>query len=300
MKEHEWEIAMIDANHQASIRSLSGDATISSRIACTEHVRVEFLRCGPQATVQWDAARPDVSLLCVSDKGSQARITVAGRAAEDVAPGLANFWFFPAGVGAHGEVTGNGRFDCAAITVDPEFLPPPVQRVLDTPLAGFWHEELGRTFDGLANELNEPDDVLPLLTDGWAMQALAYVARATRAPERPRAGSTSGLAPWQLRRAKEIMLRNLSEPSPMQQVAQACKLSIGHFSRGFKVSTGVPPHRWLLTARVEKAKRMLAGSLTPLVEIAGTCGFADQSHFSRVFADRVGSSPGVWRRNHQA
>jgi len=289
---------MLDANHQISMQPVSSDGTVSSRIACTEHVRVEFLRCGPHATVKWAAARPDVSLICVSDKGSQARITVAGGAAEDVSPGRANFWFFPAGMDAHGEVTCKGMFDCAAITVDPVFLPSPVQQALATPLAGFSHAELGRAFDGLANDLSEPDDVMPLFTDGWAMQALAYVARAARAPEHG-AGTISGLAPWQLRRAKELMLRNLSEPSPMKQVAEACKLSVGHFSRGFKVSTGVPPHRWLLTARVAMAKRLLAESLTPLVEVAGLCGFADQSHFSRVFAERVGSSPGAWRRNHQ-
>jgi len=74
--------------------------------------------------------------------------------------------------------------------------------------------------------------------------------------------------------------------------------SIGHFSRAFKASTGVPPHQWLMLERVAMAEGLLAKSSTPLVHVAGMCGFADQSHFCRVFTRFKGCSPGVWRREH--
>ena len=116
----------------------------------------------------------------VRDKGSNARMTLAGRPADIIAPGRARFWFFPDGVGAEGELTGRGAYDCAGVFVDPSFLPSTVKQVLAEPIAGFTHDALGRAFDELGQELAEPDAVLPLFTEGWAMQALAYVARASR------------------------------------------------------------------------------------------------------------------------
>ena len=54
-----------------------------------------------------------------------------------------------------------------------------------------------------------------------------------------------------------------------------------------------------MQARIEGARTLLAKTTTPLAEVAGICGFADQSHFSRVFARAMGTSPGAWRREHQ-
>ena len=105
-----------------------------------------------------------------------------------------------------------------------------------------------------------------------------------------------GLAPWQLRRAKEIMGSRLDEAMPLAELARACKLSPSHFARAFKETTGRPPHRWLMEQRIETAKQLLADTTSPLVEIAMTCGFADQSHFTRVFSRITASSPGAWRR----
>jgi AraC-like DNA-binding protein len=283
---------------QTSIRALSTEALISSRIASTEHVRVEFLRCGSATTLEWSVARPEVSLMWVRDKGSNARFTLAGRESDSIAPGRANFWFFPEGVDAHGELTGKGAYDCAGVFVDPSFLPSAVKDSLAEPIAGFSHDALGRAFDELVGELTEPGEVLPLFTDGWAMQALAYVARA-KTMQPARAITSSGLAPWQLRRAQEMFRADLSENRSLNSVAQACKLSVSHFARAFKASTGVPPHQWVMAARIDMARGLLTNSATPLVEIAGTCGFADQSHFSRVFARMMGTSPGAWRREYR-
>lgn len=186
---------MIDTSTQGSIRPLSNGELISSRITCTENVRVEFLRCRTEATVQWSFARPEVSLMWVRDKGSNARITMAGQQSENIAPGRANFWFFPEGVGAEGELTGREAYDCAGVFIDPSFLSPAVKQSLAQPIVGFSHDALGRAFDELVAGLVEPDEVLLLFTEGWAMQALAYVARASKAPKQNQPASGSGLAP---------------------------------------------------------------------------------------------------------
>jgi AraC-like DNA-binding protein len=105
-----------------------------------------------------------------------------------------------------------------------------------------------------------------------------------------------GLAPWQLRRATEIMGSSLEEGVPTADLARACNLSPGHFVRAFKQTTGQPPRRWLMGRRIEKAKQLLSDTTLSLVEIATACGFADQSHFTRVFSRTTRTSPGAWRR----
>jgi AraC family transcriptional regulator len=106
-----------------------------------------------------------------------------------------------------------------------------------------------------------------------------------------------GLAPWQERRSKEMMDNRIGERISLRDLAKECHLSISHFAAAFRKSTGESPHRWLLKRRVETAKKMLSSTELAISEIAIACGFADQSHLTRVFAVNVGAPPGNWRRN---
>jgi AraC-like DNA-binding protein len=114
---------------------------------------------------------------------------------------------------------------------------------------------------------------------------------------RPPFGS-GGLAPWQERRAKEMLRGDLSGNFALQDLAKACRLSSSHFSQAFKLTMGCPPHQWLLGERVERAKQLMLNTPQPLSEIALASGFADQSHFTRVFSQRIKVSPAAWRREH--
>ncbi len=105
-----------------------------------------------------------------------------------------------------------------------------------------------------------------------------------------------GLAPWQRRRAKDALMGHLDGKICLKTVAQSCDLSLGHFSRAFRQSFGVPPYRFVLKARVEAAKALIRQHDHALADIALACGFADQSHMTRVFSREVGASPVAWRR----
>jgi AraC family transcriptional regulator len=105
-----------------------------------------------------------------------------------------------------------------------------------------------------------------------------------------------GLAPWQERNAKELMEARIDTDLSLTQLASECRLSVSQFARAFRQSTGVAPHRWLMERRVDKAKHSLLDATLPLTDVAIACGFADQSHFTRVFKNAVGVSPGSWRR----
>ncbi len=103
---------------------------------------------------------------------------------------------------------------------------------------------------------------------------------------------------WQERRAKELIEESLDGNVSLDVLAEECGLSRAHFSRSFRQSTGMPPHQWLLSRRVERAKDMLCGNGDAISDIAARCGFADQSHLSRVFRKFVGVSPLAWRKSH--
>jgi transcriptional regulator GlxA family with amidase domain len=114
---------------------------------------------------------------------------------------------------------------------------------------------------------------------------------------RPRAVSSIGrLAPWQERRAKELLADNLAGNVALEDLARECGLSIRHFTRAFRGSMGVSANTWLRNFKVEKAKALLVNSPRVLADIALDCGFADQSHFTRIFQRVAGVSPGAWRR----
>lgn len=140
-----------------------------------------------------------------------------------------------------------------------------------------------------------PLEVSQLFTHHMMLALHAHHARTyggMRDAERRRSG---GLAPWQERRAKELISANLTRDQTMGEVAGECRLSTTHFARAFKVSTGLTPHGWMQARRVDRARDLLATDLS-LAEIALDCGFADQSHFTRVFNRIAGSPPGSWRR----
>jgi AraC family transcriptional regulator len=115
----------------------------------------------------------------------------------------------------------------------------------------------------------------------------------------PRVVCHGGLAPWQVQLARQLLLGDLSAEHPVKQVAAHCGLSRSHFEKAFKVSVGTPPHRWLVRQRVQRATEMLEHTNDGIGSIAASCGFTDQSHFTRVFGAVVGSSPAAWRRQRR-
>jgi AraC family transcriptional regulator len=82
----------------------------------------------------------------------------------------------------------------------------------------------------------------------------------------------------------------------LKEVARECGLSLSYFSRAFRRSMGIPPHTWLLQHRIEVAKEKLRDHRLSVSQVALACGFADQSHLTRVFTSMVGLSPAAWRR----
>jgi AraC family transcriptional regulator len=143
--------------------------------------------------------------------------------------------------------------------------------------------------------LTKPEQANRLFADHAVRAITAHLIRGYGSRIQP-SRERGGLASWQERRAKELLRADLSGDICLQELASACRLSSSHFSQAFKQTVGCPPHQWLLHQRVEQAKNLILNTKLPLCEIALATGFADQSHFTRVFSQRVKASPAAWRR----
>ncbi len=148
----------------------------------------------------------------------------------------------------------------------------------------------------LLGAFERPEQVSRIFIDHATLGVCAHIAHTYGGMRAKAPLSRGGLAPWQERRAKEILSSNLAENVGLKELAEECGLSVSHFSRAFRRSTGAAPHKWLLEYRVDAAKPLLRERQLPLSAVALTCGFADQSHFTRTFTRVVGVSPGAWRR----
>jgi AraC-like DNA-binding protein len=135
-----------------------------------------------------------------------------------------------------------------------------------------------------------------LFIDHVALALTAHMASTYAGLKEDSGIPRGGLAPWQERRVKELMRASLNEDLSLVRLAAECGLSAGHFARAFLRSTGMPPHRWLVRFRVERAKELLDTRKLALADVAHFSGFADQSHFTRAFKAVTGVTPDVYRR----
>lgn len=121
-----------------------------------------------------------------------------------------------------------------------------------------------------------------------------------RKPSEPK---PSGHDPELLRRllrAKDRMDAASHEEWPVSRLAQVSHVSPAHFARCFKEAFGVPPHRYLLTRRIERAVALLRDTELPITDIAFQTGWKSLGTFGRTFRDIAGESPGDIRARQQA
>ena len=117
--------------------------------------------------------------------------------------------------------------------------------------------------------------------------------------EQPLAPEKGGLAPWQTRRCTEFLMDHAGNNIGLEQLAALVGLSPFHFARAFKQTIGVPPHRYQLKVRVEKAKALLLETDASVTEIAFDVGYESSQALARLFRREVGVSPSDFRRTRK-
>ncbi len=89
------------------------------------------------------------------------------------------------------------------------------------------------------------------------------------------------------------------EAWPVPRLARVSGVSEAHFARSFKEAFGVPPHRYLLTRRLERAKTLLRDTDLPITDIAFQTGWSSLGTFGRTFRDVTGESPSELREREK-
>jgi transcriptional regulator GlxA family with amidase domain len=103
-----------------------------------------------------------------------------------------------------------------------------------------------------------------------------------------------------LLRAKDRMDVASHEEWPVERLARVSRVSQAHFARSFRDAFGVPPHRYLLTRRIERAKTLLRDTELSITDIAFQTGWKSLGTFGRIFRDITGASPGQLRTREKA
>ena len=157
---------------------------------------------------------------------------------------------------------------------------------------------------GLAHALDSvlarPEQASTLFTDHVFLAMVTHLAGMyggldSRDRQADAAPKGRMLTPLQERRVTSRLLDDLAGDTSLSELAALCGLSRSYFIRAFKQITGMPPHRWLSMQRVKHAKALLRGTKMPIADISVACGFADQSHLTRVFSKAFRVSPAALR-----
>ncbi|WP_340676829.1 AraC family transcriptional regulator [Paraglaciecola sp.] len=102
-----------------------------------------------------------------------------------------------------------------------------------------------------------------------------------------------------LLRSKDRIDEAPHEEWPISRLAEVSAVSVAHFAREFKKAFGLPPHRYLLTRRIERATALLRETNLPITDIALETGWNSVGTFGRIFRDITDESPSEFRQRER-
>lgn len=156
-------------------------------------------------------------------------------------------------------------------------------------------EDIHRTVMSFAREATRPEAGDTLLISSLVCQLSVQVLRRHARVRFTGEPSTTRLSARDLARVREFARANLGEPITLGDLARQVALSKYHFARRFREATALSPYEYVLQLRVERAAQLIRSTDLGLAEVARLCGFSDQSHLTRHFRQRIGTTPGRYR-----
>jgi AraC family transcriptional regulator len=185
-------------------------------------------------------------------------------------------------------------FDPAKVLFD---LEPGESEVLRAPRLFFEDTALWQTALKLGRLLEASDANSNLCLEALSIILVHELVRPGSASHSAEPRARGGLAGWQKRIVIEYIEENLAENIPLGKLAGLIRLSPYHFCRAFKQSFGVPPHRYHIQRRIERAKALLSNPNDSVTNIGMTIGFSETSSFTAVFRKVTGTTPTDYRRS---
>jgi AraC family transcriptional regulator len=146
--------------------------------------------------------------------------------------------------------------------------------------------------DRAAREIRAGNPHGPMFIEAALMQLAALLLVKA---QRKRRVPSGGLAPWQLARVTDHLHAEVGAAVSLADLAALTGLSVFHFARAFKTSTGIAPHQFHLSLKMERARLLLARSRAPVTEIALGLGYDSSQSFARAFRLAQGTTPSRYR-----
>ena len=131
------------------------------------------------------------------------------------------------------------------------------------------------------------------LTPDWACELANVFVNSTYSPGE----KAFGIPPRRLARIVEHIRKNLDTPLGVGTLSRLAEMSQSHFSKMFKLSTGLAPHQFVLQERINRSKELLRQDDAKIVDVALEVGFENQAHFTTVFGNFVGMTPRQFQRS---
>jgi AraC family transcriptional regulator len=195
--------------------------------------------------------------------------------------------------------------DCVVLSMEPAFLRRSLADLLpDENLElvekfAFEDTRIERLLRALHTEVKLGAPNGALFADSLATALAVYLAHHYSAVSSRLQIRRGGLPPPRLDRVLDYIGDNLGANLSLSALANVAGMNLFYFARLFKQSTGVSPHRYVLDQRIHRAKQLLRNSPITVLEASIRTGFADQTHFTKVFRRVVGSTPTEYRREVQ-
>lgn len=153
---------------------------------------------------------------------------------------------------------------------------------------------LAGLLEQLRAEIADRRNASALFLDGIAQSLAVHLVRCYRDDAGP-ASAHRVLPAARLRRVVERMEAQRAQVFNLHQYAQEASMSVFHFSRMFKKSTGLTPLQYVTRLRLAEAQRLLRETRRSVIEIGLEVGYTSPSHFAQVFRREFGLSPSAYR-----
>jgi AraC family transcriptional regulator len=162
----------------------------------------------------------------------------------------------------------------------------------------FKDDLLSAAVRGLADEMAHPHQLGSLYADSIATTVGIHLLRRCTASS---GGSTNRplLSRRALRIAIDLIEESIETGTSLEALASAVDLSRTYFAKAFKVSTGLSPHSYLTSRRIDRARALLAETDETIAQIAISSGFSSQAHFTEYFRRATGLTPFNFKRSRK-
>lgn len=269
------------------------DGTVSlMEVKSAPSVRLELLSRQSEEPIAWRFRQPGLSLFWW-DVGFQRYSMEIDGNKKTVSSASHSMTLVPPDLSGRGEFHNDPLCHYRVAFIDLAFLEDRGRFTLDRPLVGFTDAALERSITELSRWRD--DATYALMAEGWALQAVARLRR-TMDSTPDQTIAKGGLPGATLRRIEDYVRSRIHQSIGLIELAALADLSIRHFARAFRMTTGRTPARFVHEQRIKLAKELLIRPDASITDIAYACGFSHAQHFTTSFRRETGLTPSDFRK----